>query len=120
MSLLSRAPNFAPTAPIRTRRDRRSQVLVDDHEVAQIQLLDQVEIEIRHVVDARHAPGQLRVPEPGMRRGEHLRVARKRLDQRLRAVHADVRMEKEERAPLPPPEDLDVYSGDFFGYRAFC
>jgi len=47
-------------------------------------------------------------------------VARDALDERFRAVHADVRMEKEDRAPLPPPEDLDVRARDFLGHRAFC
>src|SRR4029077_10279124 len=92
----------------------------DDDEVAQVELLDQVEIEIRHVVDARHAPRQLRVPEPWMRRGEHLHVARETLDERPGAVHSDMRMEKEDRPSLPPSQDLDACARDLFGGRAFC
>jgi len=92
----------------------------DDDQVAQVELLDQVEVEIRHVVDRTHALGQLRVPESGMRRGDHLRLAREQLDETLRAVNADVRMEKEDGAPLPSAEDFDVCTRDLFGCRAFC
>src|SRR6267378_2454052 len=102
------------------RGDPCAEGSADDDEVAQAELLDQVEVEIRHVVDRAHAPGQLRVPESGMRRGDHLRLAREQLDERFRAVNADVRMEKEDRAPFPPPEDLDVCARDLFGHRAFC
>ncbi len=72
----------------------------DDQHVAQVHRLQQVEIEIRKLVDACDALGQRRVPETGMGGRDQPSAARQQVKDRRVAFDADSGMKEKDRTAV--------------------
>ena len=69
----------------------------DQCDIAQIELIEQIEIEIREIVDRTHALGQFGTAETRMRRGDNARPFGKLVDRRGGRLNAVFGMQKKQR-----------------------
>jgi hypothetical protein len=92
--------------------DPAAERYADDRDVAQIELLEQVEIEIGEVVDPVERSRRLLPAEAGMRRNQEAAVRGEPLQHRRVGLDADSGMQEQQRPSAPALDHLDLDAAD--------
>ena len=93
-------------------RDPAAERHADDHGVAQIELIEQVEVEIGEVVDGVERPRLLRAAEARVHRRQHPRARRQPIEHRRGRLDADAGMQEQQRPAGAALDQLHADAGD--------